>query len=84
MPNVDHCCDPNNLPSLSVSLILSKMYSDDPSTSPSQNPSSVHLLVSRSIASTDPSATSDKKTPVFCSIVAIYYHMCLSVILLHI
>ena len=66
MPTVDHCCDPKNLPSLAVSLILSRMYSDNPSTSPSQNPSSVHLLVSRSIASTDPSATSEEKKTVFC------------------
>ena len=82
MPTVEHCCDPNNVPSSEVSLILSKIYSDDPSTSPSNNPSLVHLLVSSSIISTDPSANSYNKTPVFLLIVAIYYHMCLSLLLL--
>ena len=82
MPTVEHCCDPNNVPSSEVSLILSKICSDDPSTSPSNNPSLVHLLVSISIIFTDPSVTSHNKTPVFLSIVAIYYHMCLSLLLL--
>ena len=71
---MEHYCDPNNVPSFAVDFILSKISSDEPSTSPSQNPTSVYLLMSIAIPSTDPSETSGKKTLVLFSVVISVEH----------
>ena len=59
--NVEQSCDTNNVLSFTPSLIIYKSYSYYPITSPFHNLSSVHLLVSSSITSTDPITYSGNK-----------------------